>query len=315
MANSMLDVLYVEDDPTDAMLMQEILIDSSGRKHFNLTHVESLKDALGALSERPFDAALLDLNLQDVRGLDNVRALKEQDPDLPVVVLSGVDNDETALEAIDCGAQEYLIKGHGDGKMIRLAIYSSIKRKAVERRLFRQANYDELTGLPNRRLFQDLTERALEKAKRWERREIIMFIDLDKFKEINDQYGHDAGNAVLKEVAIRMAATLRESDVIARYGGDEFTVLLDDRSDDFWGGAARASNRLLYAFDTPILFDGHALEVGASIGIAIYPNNGEDYISVLKSADAAMYEVKSEGGNKFRFSGGDPEELLVKEEA
>lgn len=297
-----LKILHIEDNPTDAFLMQELLRDDVNGKQFNLEQVDSLKSALAALRAHGYDAALLDLNLCDISGLDNVRAIKEQAPDLPVVVLTGVDNDTTALAAIDCGAQEFLVKGQGDGKVIRLAIHSSIKRKAVERKLFRQANYDEITGLPNRRLFQDYVEHALDRARRWKRHETILFLDLDHFKKVNDRFGHDVGNAMLSEVAIRLTSTLRKTDFVARYGGDEFVVLLDDHSPDIRSAAGQVVTKLLYAFNEPFGHENKKLEISASIGVAVYPYGGENYEALLKSADRAMYRAKKAGGRQFRFS-------------
>jgi len=295
-------LLHVEDDAVDALLVEEFLYQSANQNNFDIVHVDSLKNALTEIRDNGYDAILLDLDLKDISGIDNVRAIKEQNPDLPVVVLSGLDNDSAALEAIDQGAQEYIVKGHCNGKLIRLAIHSSIRHKAVERQLFKQANYDDVTGLPNRRLFKDYIGRALSKAKRWERNEIVMFVDIDNFKEVNDTYGHDAGNALLCEVAVRMTDALRASDIIARYGGDEFTILLDDRSEDFRSAAGAAATKLLYAFNDPFLYDGHAIEFSASIGIAAYPDSGEGCKELVKNADKAMYQAKEAGGGQFRFA-------------
>jgi len=302
MPEQAVNILHVEDDDMDAELMRDALCDSGNSKNFSIIHVSSLRIALDEMKKNKYDAILLDLNLSDIRGMDNVIAIKEENPDIPVIVLSGDDNDNVALEAIDNGAQEYVMKGHCNGKIIRLAIHSSIRRKQVERTLFKQANYDTITGLPNRNLFQNYLERALEKADRWKRTETVMFIDLDNFKEVNDKYGHEAGNQLLKEAAIRMSATLRSSDLIARYGGDEFTVLLDDDSRDAKSAAGQAATKLLYAFHEPFEYEGNNIDFSASIGITIYNNGGQDYITVLKSADKAMYEAKSAGGHQFRFA-------------
>ncbi len=295
-------VLHVEDDSVDALLTQEILHDEVGMNQFDVVHVDSLKSALRELGRKGYDAVLLDLNLKDISGIDNILAIKEENPEIPVVVLSGMDSYKSAIEAIDNGAQEYLVKGHCDGKVIRLALHSSIRRKSVERRLFKQANYDDLTGLPNRRLFQDYLERAITKAKRWDAHEIVMFVDLDNFKDINDNFGHDVGNAVLKEAAIRMTSTLRSSDIVARYGGDEFVVLLNDRSEDFQSSARQAATKLVYAFNAPFEYGSNVIQFSASIGITAYPLAGDDYSSVINSADKAMYRAKKNGGAQFQFA-------------
>lgn len=295
-------VLHIEDDATDALLMHEIIKGDGNAGQFAITHVQCLKAALQEMRQTMYDAVLLDLNLTDICGIDNIKALVDQDPDLPVVVLSGFDSDDIALKAIEHGAQEYLVKGHGDGQVIRFAIRSSIQRKAMERRLFRQANYDDITGLPNHRLFKEYLERTLARARRWKRSESLMFIDLDDFKAVNDRLGHEAGNHVLKETAARMLETLRGSDMVARYGGDEFVILLDDHSDDLHYACSFTASRLLKRLAEPVHYKDQMISVGASIGIALYPEAGEDPAALLKSADNAMYLAKKEGGCQFCFA-------------
>lgn len=302
MSDKAIKILHVEDDSTDALLMQEILHNEVGLNQFDIVHVDSLKDALKELCHKGYDAVLLDLNLSDVCGVDNVDAIKEENPNIPVIVLSGVDDDRTALQAIDRGAQEYLVKGHCDGKVIRLALHSSIKRKEVERRLFKQANYDDLTGLANRRMFEEYLERTLAKASRWKRDETIMFIDLDNFKQVNDALGHAAGNALLKEVSIRMTSLLRSSDIVARYGGDEFIVLLDQGSSDLLSGARQVATKLVYALNAPFEYAGRQISCSASIGVAFYPDSGKNYIELMRSADQAMYQAKQAGGAQYKIA-------------
>ena len=258
--------------------------------------------ALKALGSKGYDVVLLDLHLHDVIGMDNIVAIKEQCPEMPIVVLSGVDSDAQAIDALEQGAQEYLIKGHSNGKVLQMAIHSSIKRKSVERRLFRQANYDELTGLPNRRLFKEHIEKALCRAERWSRHEIILFIDIDNFKTVNDTYGHEVGNKVLREAAMRMQRLMRHSDMVARYGGDEFIISLDEHSADYRSAAGHAATKLLYAFNEPFLVDQHSIECSVSIGAAIYPLSGQSFTSLIEQADNAMFLAKKDGGRQFRFA-------------
>ena len=295
-------ILHVEDDYTDALLMRELINETPHQTIFDVTHVDSLRDALNQMQSAQFDAVLLDLNLKDVTGNDNILAIKGENPDIPVVVLSGLDSDSAALNAIDCGAQEYVIKGLCTGRTVRHAICSSIKRKAVERKFYKEANYDELTNLTNRRFFMDYLDMALDKSRRWERTETIMFIDLDHFKPINDTYGHDAGNFALKTAAKRMKNTLRETDMMCRYGGDEFTVLLDNRADDSQEIAGHIAQKLINALNEPCEFDGQPITLSASIGIAMYPCHGNNAASLIKSADLAMYEAKKHGGTGFEFA-------------
>jgi diguanylate cyclase (GGDEF)-like protein len=161
------------------------------------------------------------------------------------------------------------------------------------------ARHDMLTGLPNRRLFQDRLDHALARARRSGKKLALLFIDLDRFKEINDQIGHDAGDAVLKAVATRLAATTREADTVARLGGDEFVVLLDDPSSH--DQVASIAQKLLDGLKPEIQFQSHVLHAVASIGISQYPQDGETATEILANADRAMYQAKAAGRNCYRF--------------
>ncbi len=173
------------------------------------------------------------------------------------------------------------------------------ERKRNESQLERQANYDELTGLANRNLFQDRLNQALIYSRRHECGLAVLFIDLDHFKNINDSLGHDAGDALLIQVASRLTRSVREGDTVARQGGDEFVLLLAEiRAED---DASEITQKLLKAMSAPFDIGGRELHVTCSIGIASYPKDGEDRQTLLKNADAAMYRAKEMGRNNAQF--------------
>lgn len=302
MKESAVKILHIEDYARGVFPIEAALQQDTGARQYEVVHVGNLPDALQAMHQRGYDAVLLDLQQGDTAGLENMKRIQEQNPDVPLVVLSGWEDDEVALEAIGNGAQEYLVKSHSDPKVIQLAIQSSIKRKAIERQLFKQANYDGLTGLANRRQFHDYVERALHRASRWSSHKAILFVDLDGFKAINDAHGHEAGDEVLKEAAIRMTQTLRKSDIVARYGGDEFVVLLDDHKLEHRMVGTSVATKLLRALNAPVSYNGSDIPIKASIGIAVYPSCGEGYESLIRAADKAMYDAKQLGGNRFCFA-------------
>ena len=164
------------------------------------------------------------------------------------------------------------------------------------------ARHDVLTGLPNRRAFHERLEHALSRSQRSGERFALFFIDVDNFKSINDRWGHDGGDALLKIVALRLVATTRKVDAIARMGGDEFVVLLDNpaqRED-----VAHIAEKLLESVRSPILYRGHELQIGFSIGISLYPEDGRTATELMARADHAMYQAKDAGRNGFRFSSG-----------
>lgn len=171
--------------------------------------------------------------------------------------------------------------------------------KAVEEKIWLQANYDGLTHLPNRQLFHDRLEQLIKKAQRDEERVAVLFIDLDHFKEVNDTLGHDVGDELLVEAASRIKDSVRDCDTVARLGGDEFTVLLPELHDLAVIGAL--AQKIIERVSMPYLLRGAELHVSASIGIAIYPDDATTVIELTKNADQAMYAAKGQGRHCFRF--------------
>ncbi|TCS99843.1 two-component system CheB/CheR fusion protein [Tepidimonas ignava] len=171
--------------------------------------------------------------------------------------------------------------------------------KAREQTIFRQANYDALTGLPNRALYRDRLEQALLRAQRELRAVYVMFIDLDGFKEVNDIHGHELGDEVLVETAGRIRRALRANDTVARFGGDEFVVMLDAADSPLV--VERVADNILQALRQPYTLHGNVLRLSASIGVAAYPSDGETSEELLRMADTAMYAAKNGGRDRMRF--------------
>ncbi|MHB9117424.1 MAG: EAL domain-containing protein [Burkholderiales bacterium] len=181
-----------------------------------------------------------------------------------------------------------------------LAIINDItERKRYESQLEYQANYDTLTQLPNRNLFQDRLNQALAYAHRHGGGLAVLFIDLDNFKNINDSLGHDVGDTLLQRVAARIADCVRGEDTVSRLGGDEFVAILADITAE--NDIAPVSRKILGAVAEPIIIDGHELFTTCSIGIALYPKDGKDTQALLKSADSALYRAKEQGRNNAQF--------------
>ena len=181
-----------------------------------------------------------------------------------------------------------------------VGLFSDItQRKREEDRIRRLAHYDVLTGLPNRILFNDHVRRTLARMHRLSGQLAVLYLDLDHFKPVNDSYGHAIGDLVLTEAARRMAATMRDTDTVSRRGGDEFVASLE--SEDAKETAALVSGKLIEAVSLPYEVEGHLIHIGVSIGIAIYPDDGEDGDTLLAAADSALYEVKESGRGDFRF--------------
>ncbi|HCY63374.1 MAG TPA: hypothetical protein DHV59_11205 [Oxalobacteraceae bacterium] len=175
----------------------------------------------------------------------------------------------------------------------------AIENKQTEDRIRYLAHYDEMTALPNRALFNQILNHAMKAAHRRQQKLAVMFVDLDRFKNINDTFGHSAGDQALQEFAERMRNCLRENDTVARMGGDEFYVLIEELTDG--EVAANVAEKILEEAARPFYVDGQECHLSASIGIALYPDDGGDAMALLKNSDIAMYRAKSDGKNAYRF--------------
>ena len=173
------------------------------------------------------------------------------------------------------------------------------ERQTAEQRILQLANYDELTGLPNRAILNQNITQALAKFKRFKKQLAVLFIDLDRFKLINDTMGHGAGDYVLKTVAERFKQCLRDTDTIARLGGDEFVVLVQDLADP--KAVAGIAQKLVTAAQQPFILQGQECHITASIGISTFPGDAKDASNLLKNADIAMYRAKEQGKNNFQY--------------
>jgi diguanylate cyclase (GGDEF)-like protein len=280
-------ILLVAPDEVDRRIIGELLGAGIADVHW-VTRVSS---ALAAVVEHPHDAVLLDSALA---GEATVRRLLEEDPRAQVIVL-GDPSGAAAVEAARAdGAVDHLPKAALDADtLVRAVRYASDHRRSVER-LQHEALHDALTGLPNRTLFLDRLEQALRRARRRgpDSGAAVLFLDLDRFKVVNDSLGHHAGDELLQSVALRLDAALRPGDTVARMGGDEFTVLLEDVSDP--REASIVAERVLATLADPFPIAGRELHVSGSIGIAL-AGPEVDPEELIRDADVAMYRAKAEG--------------------
>jgi diguanylate cyclase (GGDEF)-like protein len=292
----MLKILLVEDSDVDAHLTQDILAEWSVEQ-FDVTHVVRLSEAFSHLTQTRFDAILLDLSLPDGYGLSTLRQMQAANPTIPIIVLSGFSDQTLAVEAVQSGAQDYLVKGQPE--LLARSIRYAIERKRAEERLTYLAQYDQLTGLVNRTLFRDRLIHAMARSKRLQQPMGLMLLDLDRFKAVNDTMGHDAGDQLLKVVADRLHECVREVDTVARMGGDEFTIILEGLSHE--DDLVVVARRITQSLSAPFNIQDQQASIGVSIGITIYPTDDHEIDDLLRHADAAMYRAKQRGGNAFEF--------------
>ncbi|WP_196189096.1 diguanylate cyclase domain-containing protein [Conexibacter sp. W3-3-2] len=290
-------ILVIEDNPGDAVLVREMLRETA-ETGYVLTHTRRLRDGIAHLLEAGADCVLLDLALPDAAGLDAVAQLRTVAVDLPIIVLSGRTDETLAVRAVQEGAQDYLIKGQVDPRLLARSITYAIERKRAEVQLAHQALHDALTGLPNRALFLDRLAQALSRMDRHDAQVAVLFLDLDRFKVVNDSLGHGAGDRLLVDVAARLQDALRGGDTAARFGGDEFAVLCE--AVDGERQAITIAERIAAALDAPFQLGGEEVFVRTSVGIALAGGRGDGGPdAVVRDADAAMYRAKERGGGVY----------------
>jgi diguanylate cyclase (GGDEF)-like protein len=305
-------LLLVEDNPADAALHTAMLRSTALSELFEIVLVGRLSDCIAALSDDMPACVLLDMGLPDAEGLEGIARIRIVAPEIPVVVLTGIDNDAVGLDALQCGAQDYLVKGHVDGRVLARSIRYAIERMRGDQRIHFLAFHDSLTELANRALFADRLQVALTHSRPRSlvhsspgaslvttpvrTAPAVLVVDLDHFKLVNDSLGHASGDLVLQAVAKRLQAVVRPTDTVARLGGDEFAVLCEGTSAD---QIARVAQRIVAVLCAPIALDTSEVFVGASIGIAIAPMDSTDGDGLIRDADIAMYRAKADGRGRF----------------
>ncbi|HEY8100399.1 MAG TPA: EAL domain-containing protein [Burkholderiaceae bacterium] len=419
----MINILLIEDNPGDTDLINEMVIDQSG---YDLISADRLSDGLACIKEHDISVILLDLSLPDSSGMGTFSKLHKIVSEVPIIVLTGTNNEDVGLTAVAAGAQDYLIKDRVDSQLLFRTISYAIERKRFERalgeseeklrsvveavrevifhidqqgiitllnaawkrilghqidasigkplhefihhkdrehcqelfaRLLRQehdsfrfearfskdnearvwmevdivpnfddrgtiigiagtlsdiserkkneerlvymATHDDLTGLPNRNMFEDRLNQAMGQATRSGKMVGVLFLDLDQFKMVNDSIGHDQGDILLQIIASKLQETVRAIDTVARLGGDEFVIVLSDLETDLQ--AMVIANKIMKLFEQPVFLKGQEFYVGGSIGIAIFPRDGEYITQLLSNADAAMYRSKELGRKQICF--------------
>jgi len=304
MLNEPIKILLVEDDLFYEDYLSEIFAEET-EISYELNHVVRIKDCVEHLEQDNFDVILIDLNLPDCTGLDTIYEVESQASNTPIIVLTEQDDNELASQALQSGAQDYLVKGQIDRSTLERSIRYAIERNRLleqleeSKRLQRHLAYhDALTILPNRHLLHDRLQQALAQSKRSGKLAALLFLDLDGFKRINDTLGHGIGDLLLKSVAKRLKTTVRQVDTVARLGGDEFTIVLLEinHAQD----AKDVAQKILKVISQPYKIEEHELFVTASVGISIYPDDGSDIESLIRKADIAMYRAKGQGKNNYQ---------------
>ena len=305
MAPRQFHVLLVDDSPEDRAAYERLITRVSPDETYTFTVAETVADALALCQRTRFDCVLLDYLLPDGDGLNLLAALKKPDEPLlvAVIVLTGQGDETVAVRAMKSGAQDYLAKGRLTSESLHRAMHHAMETVALLRKiedqraeLTRLATLDELTGLYNRRFFLRRLHDEIERAVRYGLPLTLLLLDVDHFKRVNDTYGHQAGDAVLKALADCLVRNFpRKSDMVARYGGEEFAVVLPDTSPQ---NAVRLAERTRLAVSQlPIVHGSQTIGITISVG-ASQLGRQESVQSWIERTDQALYQAKTQGRDR-----------------
>jgi Amt family ammonium transporter len=274
----------------------DLAVLAAERLQISCTHHERVADAADHLASARVSCVLLDASGPELEPMSALSRLKAARSDVPIVVLGADGNSTLALAAVQAGAQDYLVRDEVDAGSLERSIRYAIDRKRTEVQLAHLAVHDHLTGLPNRSVFDDRLEHALQRRRDGQGGVAVLFIDLDGFKRLNDSFGHGAGDDVLREAGVRIRAAVRPHDTVARLGGDEFTALCEGVHGDH--GALTIGRRIAEELARPLVIDGHEIVLRASIGVVLAERQGVTAEELLQQSDDAMYRAKARGGGR-----------------
>lgn len=320
--NSRPKLLIIDDEKQ----IRELLVDLLGGV-YECIDSGSAEEALTALSKQTFDLVISDIDMGEMSGLELVPRVHALSPDTVVVMLSGNQDLEFAIRALRAGAFDYITKPidlrHVEASVERALQHSELLKEKrrykeqIEELLQRRtaevdwlAYYDTLTQLPNRALFEDRLTQAVAVAKASGQSLGVLFISLDQFKKVNDSLGHGPGDTLLREFAERLKSCISGSDTVGRFGSDEFALLKMgiDGTTDVIETIGSLSQVLRFSFDLA----GHELYATASVGVSLFPFDGDDSQTLLKNAGAALYRAKKSGGANYQFFTADMHELAAR---
>ncbi len=288
-------VVLADDDPSIRLMVRHVL----ESEDFDIVEASDGLEAIKAVEKHHPALILLDAVMPGIDGFSTCKQIKDKGyTDIPVMMITGLDDDASVERAYEVGAIDFITKPI-KWAVLKHRVKSVVAKVVAERKVQLLAYRDTLTSLPNRLLFADRLEQAIIRCERSRTSMALMLVDIDDFKLVNDSFGHDAGDKLIKAVGQLISKSLRRADTIARLGGDEFAVIVEgiEAPDD----AISIADNLTTILEHNVRLDDQETYTSASIGIAVYPDDGKDARTLLKNADTAMFRAKENGRHCFQF--------------
>ncbi|MGA2191420.1 MAG: EAL domain-containing protein [Steroidobacteraceae bacterium] len=315
-------ILLLQDEASKAAIVHQMLAQSSDGP-FVIEWIRNYTAGIDRLNDRAGEditAVIVDCVPAAAQALEAVDQLVQASPHVPILVLGSAEHESIARRAVQRGAQDYILYDRLDSYSLSKALHNMCQRTAnaesafmEQQRMAYLAHHDHLTGLPNRLLLDDRLAQAMAAVRRQHQQLAVLFVDVDRFKYINDSLGHATGDELLVSIAGRLVASVRGSDTVSRQGGDEFVILLASiaHAED----AALSAHKILTAVEMPHCLKEHDLHVTVSLGIGVYPDDGTDVQTLIKHADIAMLNAKDNGRNNYRFFKPDVNEYALERQS
>lgn len=278
------------------------MLDGKKRIFTDTCQLKDIQSAIQYFASNCPQCCIINYDIPDGSAKDLLIALSKNHrrPDFPIVLSTGLGQERLAVDLMQMGVQDYIVKNELTHSSFLHTLKNAMRTFSLQKQLKQMAHYDSLTGLLNRSLFMNRLEQTVNEAKRYERTLSLISLDIDYFKQINDTYGHDAGDRILRIVAERIRECVRHSDSVARLGGDEFLILLPNAASHEGHYVAQ---KLLKHVPKPIHLDNIVLYVYPSIGLANFPETANDHQELLKQVDTALYKAKEQGRSQYvKFS-------------
>ncbi len=292
-----LPILVLSESAEDGTFLRRLIAEALPKNDAHV--VKDLSDAVEVSQRRDFQSIIVKIETADSSALEKIAGLRRAAPELPIIAIGNSDDDDREQKVLTAGASDYVIEKKLDSYHLRRSLRLASERKSLEDRLAYLAERDPVTGLANRAALRDELSRAIARVHQRHNRLALLFLDLDRFKNVNESLGHDLGDRLLQVVANRLLENLRDVDIAARLGGDEFAIVLEGLRNE--EEAVATAQRLLEALTPPARLQGYEIACTGSIGIAIYPDHGETGAELMQHADRAMYRAKQNGRDGYHL--------------